>query len=67
MMSRPEKVRTHQNGIEAITDSPEIDRALQEHLDDRCGFSKPAERDSRVPEIEPLLRDDLTRLAGIAG
>jgi predicted TIM-barrel fold metal-dependent hydrolase len=51
--------------IEAITATTEIDPALLEHLDDRCGYSKPAEGDSRLPEIEGLLREDLSRLAGV--
>jgi predicted TIM-barrel fold metal-dependent hydrolase len=52
--------------IEEITDSPELDAHLLAHLEDRCGFSKPAERDSRISEIDGMLRDDLSRLA-VAG
>jgi predicted TIM-barrel fold metal-dependent hydrolase len=52
--------------IEAITGSYEMDPALRAHLDDRCGFSKPAERDSRIAEIEGLLSEDLSRLASVA-
>lgn len=49
--------------IESITRTSEIDPALLGHLDERCGYSKPAERDSRLPEIEGLLSEDLSRLA----
>jgi hypothetical protein len=51
--------------IETITGSADIDAALLEHLDDRCGYSRPAERDSRIPEIEGLLAEDLSRLASV--
>jgi predicted TIM-barrel fold metal-dependent hydrolase len=51
--------------IETVTRGAEMDAALLEHLEDRCGFSRPAEGDSRIPEIEGLLRDDLSRLAGV--
>ena len=47
--------------IESITRTSEIDPALLGHLDERCGYSKPAERDSRLPEIEGLLSEDLSR------
>ena len=49
--------------IEDITGPSEMDADLLAHLEDRCGFSKPAERDSRLSEIEGLLREDLSRLA----
>jgi hypothetical protein len=52
--------------IEEITGSSEMDPALLAHLEDRCGFSKPAERGSRLSEIVGMLDEDLSRLA-VAG
>jgi len=49
--------------IEELTGPFEIEPALLEHLEDRCGYSKPAERDSRVSEIDGLVREDVSRLA----
>jgi len=51
--------------IESITGPSRMDPALLAHLDDRCGFSKPAERDSRIGEIEGLVNEDLSRLARV--
>ena len=52
--------------IESITGVPGLDAELLAHLDDRCGYSKPAEGDARIPEIEGLLGEDIGRLAGAA-
>lgn len=49
--------------IESLTGPFEIEPALRAHLDDRCGYSKPPERDSRISEMEGLLSEDLSRLA----
>ena len=49
--------------IEEITASPDVDPALVEHLDLRCGYLKPAEGGSRLGELDELLRDDLVRMA----
>jgi predicted TIM-barrel fold metal-dependent hydrolase len=40
----------------------ELPTGLRAHLDRRCGLSKPAERDARVGELEPMLAADLVRL-----
>jgi predicted TIM-barrel fold metal-dependent hydrolase len=49
--------------IDEITGSSQMDGDLLAHLEDRCGFSKAAEGDSRISEIDGLLREDLSRLA----
>jgi hypothetical protein len=51
--------------IEAITSPFELEPALLAHLEDRCGYSKPAERDSRIPEIEHLVVEDVKRLQAL--
>jgi predicted TIM-barrel fold metal-dependent hydrolase len=48
--------------IEEITGTSTMDPDLLVHLDDRCGYLKPAEGDSRIPEIEGLLNEDLSGL-----
>jgi hypothetical protein len=49
--------------IESITGPSTMDPALLTHLDDRCGFSKPAEGGSRLAEIDGLVDEDVARLA----
>lgn len=49
--------------IEDITRPSEMDPALRAHLEERCGVAKPAEGDSRVHELDPLLLEDLAQLA----
>ena len=48
--------------IDAITGPSAIDAALLGHLQDRCGFAKPAEGASRIHEIEDLVRDDVVAI-----
>jgi predicted TIM-barrel fold metal-dependent hydrolase len=48
--------------IDDLTAPFELDPALEAHLDDRCGYLKPAERGQRLAEIEALLHDDLVRV-----
>lgn len=40
-----------------------MDPALLGHLDDRTGYLKPPEGDSRIAEIEGMLEDDVARRA----
>jgi hypothetical protein len=50
--------------IEEITgDAPDVDPALISHLGDRTGYLKPAERGTRLGEIEDDLQRDLSRYA----
>jgi predicted TIM-barrel fold metal-dependent hydrolase len=53
--------------IDEITGGAEVDAALLAHLDDRCGFAKPAEGASRVREVDDMLRDDLAAIGARAG
>ncbi len=53
--------------IEELTDpSATIDPELQEHLATRCGVLKPAEGDTRLSEIDAMLRPDLMRAGATA-
>ena len=48
--------------VEQLTgDAPDIDPLLIAHLDARSGYLKPAERGTRLGELDELLRDDLVR------
>jgi predicted TIM-barrel fold metal-dependent hydrolase len=50
--------------IEEITgDAPGVDPALISHFADRTGYLKPAERGTRLDEIEGQLQHDIDRLA----
>jgi hypothetical protein len=46
---------------------PEIDPALLAHFDLRGGYLKPWEGDARLPEIDPLIREDLAGMRAAAG
>ena len=48
--------------IDEITGASAIDAQLLGHLEDRCGFAKPAEGASRIHEIEDLVRDDVVAI-----
>jgi hypothetical protein len=48
--------------IDEITGASAVDAALLDHLQDRCGFAKPAEGASRIHEIEDLVRDDVVAI-----
>jgi predicted TIM-barrel fold metal-dependent hydrolase len=50
--------------IEQIVSGGEMDPALVAHLDQRCGYLKPYEGDTRIGELASLLDEDLARLAG---
>jgi predicted TIM-barrel fold metal-dependent hydrolase len=52
--------------IAELTDGPEIEPRLLEHLAGRCGILRPAEGESRVAEMEPVVRADLARLGALA-
>jgi predicted TIM-barrel fold metal-dependent hydrolase len=45
-----------------VTDEAGLAPELLVHLDRRCGYSKPAEGEGRLVQVEPLLREDLVRL-----
>jgi hypothetical protein len=47
---------------EQLTGGGALSPALKRHLSDRCGYSKPAERDRRIAEVEPMLARDIPRL-----
>jgi predicted TIM-barrel fold metal-dependent hydrolase len=50
--------------VEQLTGgTPDINPLLIAHLDARCGYLKPAERGTRLGELDELLRDDLARYA----
>jgi predicted TIM-barrel fold metal-dependent hydrolase len=51
--------------IDVVTGPSEMDAGLLAHLDDRCGVSKPAEHGTRIPEIRPLVVEDVARLAAV--
>ena len=52
--------------VEEITGAgPGMDPDLEAHLDTRCGYLKPAENDSRIPEIAELLRADMGVAASV--
>jgi hypothetical protein len=42
-----------------------MDAGLLAHLEDRCGVSKAAEQGTRIPEIQPLVAEDVARLATV--
>ena len=48
--------------IDEITGPSAVEAALLDHLQDRCGFAKPAEGASRIHEIEDLVRDDVVAI-----
>jgi hypothetical protein len=53
--------------VEQLTgDAPAIDPLLVAHLDARSGYLKPAERGTRLGELDELLHDDLARYAASA-
>jgi hypothetical protein len=53
--------------VEQLTGgASDIDPLLMAHLDARSGYLKPAERGSRLGELDELLRDDLARYAASA-
>jgi hypothetical protein len=50
--------------VDALTgDGSDVDAALIAHLDARTGYLKPAERGTRLGELDELLHDDLARYA----
>jgi predicted TIM-barrel fold metal-dependent hydrolase len=51
--------------IDDIVGGSDMDPALEQHLDDRSGYLKPAEGDSRLADIEGMLDEDLSRLAKV--
>jgi hypothetical protein len=53
--------------IDEITGESDLGTALLEHLDDRCGFAKPAEGASRLHEIDGMLREDIVAIGATAG
>ena len=53
--------------VEHLTgDAPDVDPLLIAHLDTRSGYLKPAERGTRLGELDELLQGDLTRYAASA-
>jgi predicted TIM-barrel fold metal-dependent hydrolase len=48
--------------IEQITGAEKLDPALLAHLDQRCGYLKPYEGDSRIADIEELVLADVERV-----
>ncbi|HEY6531363.1 MAG TPA: amidohydrolase family protein [Acidimicrobiales bacterium] len=49
--------------LDEVTGGAAVDDALLSHLGDRCGYLKPFEGDTRIAELEPMLDEDLARLA----
>ncbi len=47
-------------------DASDVDPLLIAHFDARTGYLKPAERGTRLGEVDELLRDDLARYASSA-
>jgi predicted TIM-barrel fold metal-dependent hydrolase len=52
--------------IEQINGEGGLEPALLEHLDARCGYLKPAERDRRIGEIEDMVLADVARVSASA-
>jgi predicted TIM-barrel fold metal-dependent hydrolase len=46
-----------------IAEGPALEPALLDHLNARCGYNLPSEGTARVPEMEALLKPDLSRIA----
>ena len=44
----------------------DVDADLLEHLNRRCGFSKPPEGDEKLPQTEVMLQEDLVSIGGAA-
>jgi predicted TIM-barrel fold metal-dependent hydrolase len=52
--------------VQKVAGSGPVDRDLLSAFDARGGYLRPAEGDARIPEIDPMLKDDLA-LCGSAG
>jgi predicted TIM-barrel fold metal-dependent hydrolase len=46
-----------------VTAAAPVDPALVAHLADRCGYLRPAEGASRLLELDPMIDEDLSRIA----
>jgi predicted TIM-barrel fold metal-dependent hydrolase len=45
-----------------IKDGPDLNPELLRHLNNRCGYSKPAEGAARIPDLEKMLIADIPRI-----